>query len=529
MMNKLRIGVALDDSKISDWKCTLLQKVIADGLGTLEVFILPEETKKKSPLLPELWKWHLKIDAWKFKPRPDAFLLKNVEQELKDIPWVNLKDPISLEPYELDVILWLSEEPISDFVCEGLRIGVLYFLNGESKQTHEDFLGYWEFMKFKGVITSALLLKRSSKEKLLSRTWSMMPTLSVSRGRNEHMWKMPSLVLRTLKEIQQNGVLEFINTVNLKEDFQTSSSGRGKEHATFWTAALNMKRHFCRMAFKLLKKTFYREQWILLINSKQGAAIDFSKFKKLLPPKDRFWADPFLIENNKKQYLFIEELPFKTNKGHLSVMEIGKDGTVSEPITILDKPYHLSYPFIFKVEGKHYMIPESYEDKNIQLYECASFPYKWEHKMNLMTNLSAFDTTLYFYNGKWWMFSLIAEQKGAGHNDELFLFFSDTPFTTDWKSHPQNPVVSDVRSARPAGNIYEKDGKLIRPSQHCGKKYGYGFKLNEIEVLTETEYREKSILNVFPDWDKTLTRTHSFNHLPGLTVIDAVTQRSRFF
>ena len=149
--------------------------------------------------------------------------------------------------------------------------------------------------------------------------------------------------------------------------------------------------------------------------------------------------------------------------------------------------------------------------------------------MNIMTGVYAFDSTLFFYNKKWWLFTLLSEHKGGGHNDELFLFYADTPFTTDWKSHPQNPIVSDVRLARPAGNIYEEDGRLIRPSQDCARKYGYGFNLNEIEVLTETEYRERRILHVRPNWDRSLSRTHSFNHLEGMTIIDAMIQRSRFF
>ncbi len=528
MKDKLRIGVALDQSDIPDWKNTLLQKIVTEKLGSLEVFLFSPFRKVEEGA--RLWEKHMELDAKYFKPQPDAFRKIAVEDAFENVSCLDWNDR-KIEDHYLDVVIWLNDEPIPETIYDHLTMGVFYFFNGDRKETSEAFLGYWEFMKFKGVITSTLLFqkKASSPIKLVKRTWSMMSTLSIARGRNEHMWKLPSLMLRTLKEIQKTGAIEFYKEIGQKDNFEISKIGEDESDVSFLSAALNMGDHFFRMFVKLLKKITHREQWILMIHDGQSASTDFQNFKKILPPKDRFWADPFLIEKNEKQYLFIEELPFATDKGHLSVIEIKEDGSLSDPVVILDKPYHLSYPFIFESDEKYYMIPESYEDKSIQVYECTSFPFEWKHKMNLMSDLSAFDTTLYFYNEKWWMFTLITEQKGGGHNDELFLFFADTPLTKEWNSHPQNPIVSDVRSARPAGNVYEENGKLIRPSQDCGRKYGYGFNLNEIEVMTETEYREKRILKVLPDWDKSLSRTHSFNHLPGLTVIDAVVQRSRFF
>ena len=117
----------------------------------------------------------------------------------------------------------------------------------------------------------------------------------------------------------------------------------------------------------------------------------------------------------------------------------------------------------------------------------------------------------------------MAENEAAAPNVELFLFYADDLFSGDWKAHPQNPIISDVKSARPAGSLFVKDGKLIRPSQDCSKGYGHGIDLNEIEVLSETEYRERRILSIRPDWDKRIVATHTFASCGDLTVIDAMT------
>ena len=148
--------------------------------------------------------------------------------------------------------------------------------------------------------------------------------------------------------------------------------------------------------------------------------------------------------------------------------------------------------------------------------------------MHLLENISAYDTTLFHHNGKWWMFTTVLEYKGASSDDELFLFYSDDLLSTDWTPHPQNPIVSDVRRARPAGRIFSSGGVLYRPSQNCSVRYGYGLKINEIRVLTETEYQETELSSVEPLWDRNLIATHTFNRTGSLTVIDAERRRFKF-
>ena len=130
----------------------------------------------------------------------------------------------------------------------------------------------------------------------------------------------------------------------------------------------------------------------------------------------------------------------------------------------------------------------------------SSFPHEWKLKLTLMNNIVAVDTTLLYFHEKWWLFTGIAEQPAAAPQFELFLFYSDEIFTDRWHAHPLNPIVSDVKKARAAGRIFTRDGKLFRPSQNCSKSYGYGFDVNEILVLSETEYCERTVRSVRPDW-----------------------------
>jgi hypothetical protein len=149
--------------------------------------------------------------------------------------------------------------------------------------------------------------------------------------------------------------------------------------------------------------------------------------------------------------------------------------------------------------------------------------------MKLMENVTAVDTTLFHYNGKWWLFTGIAENEGSFPQVELFLFFSKELFTSKWNPHPLNPIISDVKRARPAGRLFALDGRIFRPSQDCSRNYGYGFDLNEICHLSESEYQEIREISVRPDRQSKMQAIHTFSREGQLTVMDGLMRRRKYF
>ncbi len=130
-------------------------------------------------------------------------------------------------------------------------------------------------------------------------------------------------------------------------------------------------------------------------------------FRKIVPPKDRDWADPFIICKDDVYYVFFEELPYEEKKGHISVFEMDQSGNYRAPTTVLEQSYHLSYPFVFEWRGHYYMIPESASNRTIDVYQCTQFPTEWRHHKTLMTNVTATDGTLLHYADKWWLFAAV--------------------------------------------------------------------------------------------------------------------------
>ncbi|HEY2962818.1 MAG TPA: hypothetical protein VGJ37_10410, partial [Pyrinomonadaceae bacterium] len=213
---------------------------------------------------------------------------------------------------------------------------------------------------------------------------------------------------------------------------------------------------------------------------------------------------------------------YKEDRAHISVMELTKSGA-SEPVPVLKRDYHLSYPFVFYWRDRYYMIPETAANKTVELYACEAFPNEWKLETVLFEGVPARDATLFELDGLWWMFVAVADTDSS---DELHLYYSATPLGP-WKPHKRNPVKSDVRNSRPAGRPFYWNGDLYRPAQDSSQRYGYAMTINRIVRLTPDDFVEQEVSKILPQWRKDLRGTHTLNICENLTVIDCLVHRRR--
>jgi hypothetical protein len=282
-----------------------------------------------------------------------------------------------------------------------------------------------------------------------------------------------------------------------------------------------------RIVCNELMKRLFREQWWIVLQRK-GNLPKMTNYGLTImrPSRDRFYADPFLIERNGRSYLFFEDYRFSSRKGLISCCELDRQGICSAPRVVLERAYHLSYPFLFTWQGETYMIPETRENGTIEMYRASDFPYSWVREAVLMSGIEATDTTLLQHQNRWWLFTAGVLDHAAPEKT-LCLFFADSPWGP-WSAHPKNPIVSDVCHARPAGCLYFEDGQLIRPGQNCSKGYGYAVELHRVDVLSETEYRETPLGNITPDRIPGSRGIHTVNQNAQYRVLDCKFLISRF-
>lgn len=238
-------------------------------------------------------------------------------------------------------------------------------------------------------------------------------------------------------------------------------------------------------------------------------------------PRKFTFADCFYAKHQDRHYIFFEEVDDQHPVGFLSVLEVFKDGTYSQPQPVLKLNSHLSYPCIFQVDQDWYMIPETCVNKTIELWKAVSFPYTWEKHSNLMEDIAAADTTPFYHEGMWYLFTS-TRRNCKKFGDRLDVFYTKDILNPDWQEHPKNPVCKGKVEHRMAGKPFYSQGKLIRPSQDSLKRYGGQIKLNHITILSPTDYHEQCIKNIQADWNSMDDGCHTIDVHDDFIVMDAI-------
>ncbi len=241
---------------------------------------------------------------------------------------------------------------------------------------------------------------------------------------------------------------------------------------------------------------------------------------------NHFYADPVPCYWKGKHYLFFEDLPPETNKGLLSVVEFDENGPTGSAQVCLEEDYHLSYPYLIEHEGEMMMIPETSNNGDVALYRAKNFPFGWERTQILLENIDAADVTITQRDGKYWIFC-VTRDGGGGYSDCLSIFYADN-LLGPWLPHAQNPVLIDTAKARPAGNFYEVDGKLMRPVQDCTKSYGAEMRLMEVTKLSPTDFEQEEVAHLVPNKRWPGRKLHTLNRVGRLEVVDGAILRPRF-
>lgn len=506
------------DKQLPAWLVLCVEKLAAQPGVKFAGIIQQQKRQSKPHQFSELiYRLYRKLENKISKPTPNAFATKQWPPSFQQIPVIADTDIEIIRQWQPHCIINLSSKIIPESIKVIPALGTWYYGPGNLFNAQAASAVALAVIKQECSTPICLMVEyaNTKKTEILYESYSSTQPY-INRNLNMACWKAASFASRVIAAYQLSGTLQKIENEALTATRYFRPPGNGLMLKFLLKKSLAEGKRYIQK-----RKQF--QQWLLLHHTSPDKKVstDFSKYTSITAPKKAFWADPSVFIHNNTRYIFFEEYLYATKKAHISVLTIEDDGQPSAPLIVLDKPYHLSYPFIFEHDGQIYMLPESSANKTIELYRATAFPYKWELEKVLMQNLHAVDSTLYFHENKWWLFTNIKENNGASAWDELYIFHAPHFLTDQWTAHTQNPLVSDVRTARPAGNLYTEDNKLIRPSQDCSCTYGYAINLNEIELLTPTAYQEKLISKTLPIWDENIKAIHTLSSQDGFVAIDA--------
>src|SRR5256885_614648 len=225
---------------------------------------------------------------------------------------------------------------------------------------------------------------------------------SVSRSQNHVYWKMSAAVARNVQMLWEDPHA-FLERLEAAASFDvTRNPSRAPGNLEMLRAGTVL---LGRYVSDKCVDTLYREQWALAYRHGTGDRLRMEGFRQLIPPLDRFWADPFPVQVGNDHYIFHEELLFSTGKGSIVLTVVDDKGPVAPPIPVLETDYHLSYPFVFQWDGDFFMMPETASRRQVELYRCVDFPTRWKLERVVLRDLKALDPTPALLFGRWWLFA----------------------------------------------------------------------------------------------------------------------------
>jgi hypothetical protein len=527
----LRVGVLVDEPRIQRWQLECISEIARASFCDL-VVLVPEarqQPRRTWSARHLLYAAYERLDRRGFGTDRDPLATVELPATMDggDLTRVAIgrspegrwsaADIARISSEGFDVLVSLGDESGLEALAPCARHGAWSVANPDARADAAPL--FWETFSGQELsVTTVWSVKPGDGERAIYQSHARIDPVSVHRNRVVSARRAASLPLRCLRRLHER------DAAFTEPPPSTPPEPRPKP------TNLQVARFLWRVARRLvghrLRNLLFEEHWYLAYRrTERGAGTEAgdSPFITIAPPPDRFYADPFVLQRDQRHFLFFEEYLYATEQGRIAYVEIDAEGRPSAPRLALECDHHLSYPFLHQEGSSVYLVPESGFHRSTEMYRASRFPDRWELDTVLLDGIEALDPTLLHHQGKYWLFAGVADGPWA---DELCLFFSDS-LHGEWKPHPMNPVVSDIRRARPAGSIFTRAGELIRPAQDGSEAYGGRIVLNRIERLDETHYRERPIGHIEPVGPRGSLRTHSYNTDGLVEVVDGFRFRAK--
>lgn len=429
----------------------------------------------------------------------------------------------ALRSYELDVLLRFGFGILRGEILKSSRYGVWSYHHGDNEFYRGGPPMFWELVEespCSGVILQILTEELDNGQILCKGVFSTKRGVSRHDNAFAPFWGSTHFVIRKLYELHERGWNHVEKVCLPPKPYQGKAAiYRTPTNGQFlrWITP-KIARKVVRAANPFRKRKRYH--WRICLGRAKSCRLSETsepvQYKWLAAPAGHMYADPFLFKKENQLWLFFEDYSYAEQRAAIRCGQVQGDLSLGQMTTCLDLPYHVSYPAVFSYDGEIFMIPESASNGGADLWRATDFPFTWKLEKTLFRGL-LLDTTPMRYEDRWYFFTTIAEPQDCGIFGALF---SSDELTGEWVHHPSNPISTDVRYARSAGAVLEISGRIFRPVQDCGEKYGRRIYVNEILELNPDAYREVRLGSIEPDWENGLLGTHTYSYSDGIEVLD---------
>jgi len=516
----LKFAIATSSDRLEAWQSQCIENLETEGLATLRYVIgskAPQDAPGKSSR--EFREYLERLDM------PSRRIVKN---PIVDPP--SMRDGVSyyeissdqavsltdLEGAELDFILVFGPRCLGLPLLNFSKYGVWYFVHGDIERFESEAPGFWEIYHDHAVTAAFLLLLDDQVSAGLVLQAAYLPTNHGSYAMNaENIFsRLPDWPVHVCAQIQRGATPWSGSTLMPLAPARYETPDKREIASLEAILAKNRKALY-------LHNALYAIDWnIAALKSapsiKSAHSIDADVDVLCSYTKGQYVADPCLFVHQGRTFIFCELYSYATDKGVIAALEM-IEGAASGLQTVIEEPFHLSYPQVFEHRGLIYCMPESGQARCVSLYRAIDFPNRWERAHTIIEDFGAVDSTIAQMDGKWWLFC--TNREARAFNSHLHIWYAQD-LLGPWTPHPKNPVKVDVRSSRPAGKIFLEQGVWYRPAQDCSRTYGGLLHINEILRLTETDFEERIATTMHPPRLGYNQGLHTISRIDGITVVD---------
>lgn len=234
---------------------------------------------------------------------------------------------------------------------------------------------------------------------------------------------------------------------------------------------------------------------------------------------DSWFADPFILDvTDDTIVVLVEEVTKKIQKGRITKLVIDRrTNHVVEKKIILERPGHLSFPIIYRLNDKVYIYPENSADGSLNIYEY-SFQNDSVTLIHELSDRPLTDAVFTDLFGKSQLFTTEADYANGFQLDQ---------YEWDCEKKKFVFVTSSIFSehiARMAGYFFTVNGKVYRPAQESNTNYGHGISLQETS-FNNGKWEFKEVRRMVSPHPKLTRSFHTLNSYKGVIVVDVLGKR----
>lgn len=492
--------------------------------------------KRKNLFGKFLFYTQMNIEQTFFYKRPTSVNKPEITSYLEQIETIDLfpkrkgfldifsdDEASKVKAYNLDVILRFEFNIIRGDILNAATYGIWSFHHGDNAINRGGPAGFWEIVLKQPVVgvtlqqltpelDGGLVIDKAyySKHWAFAKTNMMLTENSVN------------LLLKNLRLLKQGTYNPTKSLVYYNELYVAPKPLIALKYIWHFYSTF-LKKVLQRVSEKFGKRICC---WTLFIGKGQFMHSTLFRIKPAKLPKGEFWADPFFYKHNDTTYVFFENYSYKTKLGKISCGKV-ENKVITNVVDVLDLDYHLSFPYVFEYNNELFMMPETSENKRLEIFKCIEFPHKWELHKTAFEGERIVDA--FFHtdtSSQMWLFLNKQTAPESEADSELYIYKIDSPKLNKIESHRLNPVIIDARVARNAGTTFTNNGKVYRPSQsNTHGIYGRALNINEIKTLTINDYKEETIITVESNFRKGLERIHHLHQIDDMFVFDAAYKR----